>query len=537
MLIETKKVMGLSRLITFISIISALFFAASWLWPVHQPPWQTFYQESFAFVSAFLFSTASFILFKDKVKNKYFLLLCIISISPVFTIFLHPGRYFLGNILLPVLYLAVFSMTYLASASVSISKFKEVFFNRFCCLVLAVCLVSSILSIMQKFSLTEYSFVMSSSVRRPYANIGQPNILSTLLFFGIYSLAYLYGEKKISKYPAAMFVIMLLLSLAMTQSRTAILVSVVNLIIVFKFMRQVNSSLGIKRILSLTAVFLLLFLCLPSIDSALLLDQENSLMSRLTNNPRKELYIHFLNVLMESPIIGYGWGNIGFAQFQNVELYPIQQRTYYSHNIILDFFLWGGILIGLPIIAILGYIAYSAVNSIDSHEKLIALLSLSALAMHSLLEYPYAYSFVLLPAAVFLGFLLPSRKVNSKEKLNIPSGKYFILALVIVSLVVIYEYYKIKSIYKNNVISSAGVIGYQTVKVENVIFLDNLSELTNLVFYKTNSYSVSEEVLVKTALIYPSKKNLDILQEYYGKNNLEGKEDSVGRRKNIYYKD
>src|SRR5690606_31370645 len=62
---------------------------------------------------------------------------------------------------------------------------------------------------------------------RPFANIAQPNLLSTLLIIGLLSILYLYENKRIQNFTAGLSTLFLLFGIALTFSRTAWLFSII----------------------------------------------------------------------------------------------------------------------------------------------------------------------------------------------------------------------------------------------------------------------------------------------------------------------
>jgi len=126
-------------------------------------------------------------------------------------------------------------------------------------------------------------------------------------------------------------------------------------------------------------------------------------LQRIKSVERWDLYKQFYYAVIYGPLWGYGWNQVSVAQVAITPSYPVALMTEYTHNIILDLLIWNGPILGSIIIVAtalwLGRLAWTARSS----ESLFALLAAGFVFTHSMLEYPHAYAYFLLPLGLLLG--------------------------------------------------------------------------------------------------------------------------------------
>lgn len=105
---------------------------------------------------------------------------------------------------------------------------------------------------------------------------------------------------------------------------------------------------------------------------------------------------------------GYGWQQAGTAQLAVTPFYDTLAYSDYTHNIFLDLLIWNGPILGILIIVLIAaYLLHLAFRA-HTTEQLFAVLAVGCFLMHSLLEYPHAYAYFLLPVGLLIGSLQAS---------------------------------------------------------------------------------------------------------------------------------
>jgi len=141
---------------------------------------------------------------------------------------------------------------------------------------------------------------------------------------------------------------------------------------------------------------------------------------------RLNIWYSAILMFLEHPWIGVGAGNFSshFADFQGQSLaqhpdwYEMDASTYWSHNIILQFFSEGGILGGIFILAIFAIIGKRIMHILKSPEPLqhphaLAAISLTLLLLHGLVSISLMQGFFLALFGLYLAALFPSETTAS----------------------------------------------------------------------------------------------------------------------------
>src|SRR5690554_212725 len=224
-LLSGELVMNVStspRLIVMPAIIAL---AWIWLWPFRPLPLNGFAQEILAFSAALIVLTLSLLQVQTIRVAKYVVLFLGLSAIPVLQSWLGLIP-FSGNAWLVSAYLFAFSMMLIAGHSMtlnraSISKGRAEYFIE---ILAAVFVLASALStwiaLRQYFHLADSIWEVNHNSGRPYANLGQPNNLATLLGLGLAGCLYFYEKQLLGIVAAGVLTFFLLLGLAVTQSRT-----------------------------------------------------------------------------------------------------------------------------------------------------------------------------------------------------------------------------------------------------------------------------------------------------------------------------
>ncbi|ENX12883.1 hypothetical protein F894_02803 [Acinetobacter sp. CIP 51.11] len=438
-------------LIINIIIFSLLILA--WLLPNHYLPWLSAYQELCMFLVALLF------IFLLILKNKIYvpkiaygiLLIFLIPIIQFFLGIIHN----LGDALLTSMYIGFFLIALIGGYS--ISKLKHENRTKILIFFLISFLFSSIVSVglqLNQWLLLDGNIwiVDLAPNARPFANVAQPNLLSTLLIIGLFSVFYFYENNKINKFSASLAAIFVLFGLALNFSRTAWVFCIVFIVFYLFKKRTIKDEFYLKTlsIFIWSGVFFIYLLLIPYLSEKLGLLYEVDLNRRVTSGmERLNMWSQLLDIIQQQPFLGYGWNQLNIAQMsvENINLnHPIFG---YSHNFVLDLLIWNGVLIGVILVGIMGYFYINLSIKIDQKNDLILLAIIGIIVLHSMLEYPFAYSYFLIPLAFLTGLVYGNYYCNhiTLKKSKILSS-ILNIALTGVLFLTAYEYLKIDPEYQ-----------------------------------------------------------------------------------------
>lgn len=158
---------------------------------------------------------------------------------------------------------------------------------------------------------------------------------------------------------------------------------------------------------------------------------------------RGALWAHAIAMFRAHPWFGVGWGEFGWAQFQQLDQVGVKvEMSLHAHNAILDLLAKTGIVgtagVGVILLAWLWRVVRVRLWHGDGEERKRTVLVLTWLAMlcaHSMLEYPLHYLYFFLPFCFMLGWLEPSG--FGRWRVPLPVARGLALAFVAVAAAVL----------------------------------------------------------------------------------------------------
>lgn len=400
-------------------LLALLFLLLAWLLPNHYRPWITVYQEFSAFL-AILFGLFSLIHVRKiyiPVEAIFFVLIAIVP----FIQYMVGVILFSGDALIVIVYLVGFS----AALTLGYNLYCNARWSAIVSFLAGASILASVLSgwmaLSQWLSISSSIWVADLPPgARPFANLAQPNNLASLLFIGLFSVGYFYEKGKLGKLSSSLLALFILFCIALTGSRTSWVVSVV--CFVFMFWRPIRRNARISTYYA--SVWLLvyfLFVIGVPIVSVMLDVQIYDLMGRAMASGRLELWWQMIQAISVGPLWGYGWSQVSLAQVVATPLYSVQIMTEHSHNIVLDFFIWNGPVLGAFFVAVIAFGVVSVAMRARSVESGLVVFVLMALLIHGLFEFPLEYEFFLAPLAVLVGGTLAEQQSSSAcKRLYVP---------------------------------------------------------------------------------------------------------------------
>ncbi|UVE18519.1 Wzy polymerase domain-containing protein [Pseudomonas sp. LS44] len=379
---------------------SALFVA--WLLPNHYSPWATAYQEFAAFFSGLLLITAMLLAGPVKVSPAllvFFLLPVIPLLQLGFGLI-----YFAGDAWITSLYLLGFALMLQVGYHLAARPVSRDFFVRLLAGLFILAAVLSVWIALRQWLLLPGSIWTADLPpgARPFANMGQPNNLATLLCMGLAGVLYVYEKHLLGSVAAGLLACFLLVGVALTQSRapwpTAIAV------VAFWAVKAnvYTQRLTLRGLLGWLGVYACCFLVLTQLAEWLLLSDVDVGRSGSVSE-RWSIWSQLWQDVWRGPWWGYGWNQVAVAQMQGALHFPAPSISLDGHNLLLDLMVWNGPLLGgLIFFGVVVWLAGVGAR-VRSAESLFALLAAGFILGHSMVEFPFESAFFLFPLGLLLG--------------------------------------------------------------------------------------------------------------------------------------
>ncbi|QOW51949.1 hypothetical protein G0030_01385 [Acinetobacter indicus] len=394
-------------------IVAMLIYVFAILNPAFYLPWSGFLSEYLVFLSLICLLP---VLFKSNISiPRISFLFLLVSFIPLLQYYF--GLIFYFDIaMLSTLYLIAFWVAIILGFNI-VEKYHSSFIY-FYFVILFAGLLSSLIAIFQWLDLDLNPDFFMQSVGRPFANMAQPNHLSTFLILALISCLYFYENKTINNKVLAIFSIFLLISIVLTQSRTAWLVFLcLSLYWLVSYKKEIL-RLSNRIIIFYFVLFIVFSVTLPLIKEFLVKKPTISILDRASSgHERIQIWQQAVEAIKLKPLGGYGWNQSSFAQFDTIQNGFIKNYLTSFHNIVLDILVWCGIPLGIFIILFVSYLLIKFLIYSSSSAQVCALSFILAILVHALFEYPLSYSYFLLPMGFVFGFVLYSFK-NSVIKIN-----------------------------------------------------------------------------------------------------------------------
>jgi len=367
---------------------------------------------------------------------------------------------------------------------------------------------SAVVAFAQVFELWEHSAWINRmpQLRRPGANMGQPNHLATLLLMGMTSLLFLYETGKLKALPSALTFLMLCMALAATESRTGVL----GFLLLTGWWFVKNKQVGFKvapLVIALAGTgFLVFFWTWPSLFS--FIQQSSGLGAEvdLKAGARIVVWPQLMAAVAQRPWWGWGLGGVSKAHNAVAHAYVVSDPFSYSHNILLDLALGLGVPVTSMLVLITGVWLLRRIRAANQLLPWYCLAVTLPVAVHSMLEFPFAYAYFLVPVMFALGAL--EGMVGNQFAMNVgvrPAAAFLLLVSSVATWSVV-EYVAIEEDFRVARFEALRMgqtpIGYQR---PNIVVLTQLGALLDGARNSPKPGMTADELVLSknVALRYP----------------------------------
>ncbi|EPE9034422.1 Wzy polymerase domain-containing protein [Acinetobacter baumannii] len=427
----------------FFLFLAAILLGFAWLSPFHYNPWVMFSSEMSTFAAGLSVLAALFYQ-NIKIPRAQLLLLPFILIPIVQWAF---GLIFdFSTALLSTLYLLGFWFMVLAGYNLSLDqKKRDQIFSGFSLLVIITSLFTSLIAIFQWLNIESHLiYTLHLIGNRPYGNFGQPNNMASFLIIGLLGCLYLYEKNKVTLWLLLPSALIILFTIALSQSRTSWIVFPFLLIywMVKQFGKQKRFRF-VQGLLWCLAFFLIAGLILPYITQFIEfstnteITETSSFVARAgSGHERIGMWIQILHAIAQQPWLGYGWSQTSVAVVDSIQYGTVHVWFNSAHNVLLDIIIWNGIPIGIVIIAYFACWFVWLNQQAKETISIIAIMMVCTVLIHAMLEFPQRYAYFLLTCGFLLGIIqaqTPVLKgiVLNKQVLRLIWGVSLILLLAI----------------------------------------------------------------------------------------------------------
>lgn len=242
---------------------------------------------------------------------------------------------------------------------------------------------------------------------RPYANLGQPNQLALLLCMAIAGVWWLYRRHPLGAIHAVALVLCLFWALVLTQSKIGwlILPAFAGLIAWFERGRD-DRRVPLRASLALLAAFFAMTILIPEISAALGVQVEGTRQRFASNHVRLVLLQQALQASLDHFWFGAGWFGFGPEQLRLAVDFKNAEYAQHSHNLVLNLAVELGWPFTLFIIGTAALWFYRVLHGkkIDVDVGF-AVLVFVAVGVHSAVEFPLWYAYILIPVAWLVGLV------------------------------------------------------------------------------------------------------------------------------------
>ena len=424
-----------------------LLFAAAWLSYDHYRPWVNFHSESLAFagVGLLVASRCVRVSSQSKLTSKIVLWVSAVMLIPWAQYFFNISL-FAGDAVMASVFIYGFAAALWLGFSYATDPENERLLFPVFCVLWVVAIVSAAIGLLQWLNLQEIFtvyVVQTDFGDRAMGNLGQPNQLATLMLIGIASLAWSFEKKRIGTVGLIVGLAFLTLGLVLTQSRAGMLSALaISGFLIWKS-RLCMTQLRPSYIFGWVASYGLGLLVVPFVQDFLLLGAGRS-MNVVADVARPIIWKQVLVGISYAPWFGYGWNQTPTAHSFGSVAVPGSLTYTNAHNIVLDMLAWNGIPFGLFLTGLCGWWFVSRINRISQVNALYAMAALLPVLMHSMVEYPFAYSYFLLTAGLMIGIV---EAAHAGTNIVILKSRWIAASLVLWFVIggcIVYEYLQVE---------------------------------------------------------------------------------------------
>lgn len=418
--------------------------ALCWLLPNHYPPWMSFQSEWLACVAACLMGAG--LLYRKRELRWSALAIAALLAAVVPLVQWATGLImFHSDAILSATYVAGFALCIAVGAG-HMRHDKEFFLDGLFGSLVAAAVISSAIALAQWLGFGE-SLLTIDIPRggRPYANLGQPNHLATLLALGALGLLRWYEQGRMSGAVLGLGWCWLGFGMVMTQSRVSwMFVGTIGLWLLLN-RRRVSWRLPVLGVAAGAGTFVLGVLAWRPLNDLLFLSTATTLGERIKPGMRLVHWHTLWDALWTRPLSGFGWMQVSMAQEAGSRTPDAGgELLFNSHNFMLDLLIWNGVPIGVVLLLVLAWWFWKRIRACKSVDQCVLLAAIATVFMHGMVEYPLSYAYFLLPVGFMMGALDGMAEETRTWRMPMPAAVSAVVAAMAMTLYTGAQYLKVE---------------------------------------------------------------------------------------------
>ncbi|MEF9994488.1 MAG: Wzy polymerase domain-containing protein, partial [Acinetobacter sp.] len=266
--------------------------------------------------------------------------------------------------------------------------------------------------------------------------------------------------------------------------------------------------------------------------------QTASIVDRASGgHERLGMWVQILHAIAERPWGGYGWNQTSIAVVESIHFNTVQVWFNSAHNVVLDLLVWNGVPLAIFILGYLSIWLFWLNKNAKDTTSIVAILMVSAILIHAMLEFPQRYAYFLLPMGFLLGLIqaqTPQLKGIELNK-NVVRSAWVIVVMVLLLICRDYKLFQDNSRFafkgqalKAEVLGSSQILlltqfqqrlDWISLKPTTQMTDVELAELAEMVKNKATPYNLKKyaQVLVYNQKPIEAKQQLFVLNQLYKK--------------------
>jgi hypothetical protein len=403
--------------------LAALLLSLIWVLPNHQLPWTTFHQELIAIIGlGFIFLLLAWQGRREIRLPAVGLLMLAVACLP------WAQWYFgllpkLGTAFISSSYVAAFGLAIIAGFSGDNAAGERLKCVMWLALVFAA-LINLPIQVAQWFQwyakdMTSIWSIMVTPIgvgNRPSGTVLQPNLLATIQVFALVGATWLHINRRVGRILFITVFVLISAGLGLTQSRAGLIeMGVCAGFSALTFRKSADKQVCLVW-LSVFSLLVIWSIYFKEVAAFFLVQSAEARLSTI-DGARIDAWLAFSMSILDQPWLGYGLTDGGYPYLLQGHSHPeiyIGQRFVHAHNLVLDMALWFGIPLTLVLVCAGSWWGIMRLReSLSNKDLVFPLMALLAFGVHSMLELPHQYFFMLLPVGLCIGAII--RDSGGKE--------------------------------------------------------------------------------------------------------------------------
>jgi hypothetical protein len=352
---------------------------------------------------------------------------------------------------------------------------RQAVVRTLCLTLLAAGLAATGLALVQWLRLSTPSWwAMDLIDDRPFANFAQPNHFGLATVLSIIAACAVFEMRVLQqRWVLQLTLAFLSFGVIISGSRASGLALAAVVALWALTRHRIESRLKPGDVAIAVAMGVALALAVEPAQHLLLL-KETAARSPAEIGPRQWIWQHFWAAIQQRPWVGYGFDQ-GVAALAEVaaQVHPSRNVTY-AHNVVLDLMTWFGIPTALVMVSAFcawwgGWLKKTAEPGLNASRHWAFAMWL-ALGVQSMLEFPYAHAYFLLPLALFAGAGAAAARSRSTRVPSAPRVRHELaiialtacIATALLFFTTVWEYARIESDFRFNRFQRANFSTHET---------------------------------------------------------------------------